>query len=188
MIDSLNKTTNRLGVEVTTVSGKGMISLRGDFKSKIFSTTVHNVCGVDIPAIGRFQFLEGRGSLWMSPDELLLVLDQSEITKTIKKIQSALKDKHFLVVDSSDARVIHQVQGTAARDVLAKLTPANMSPNDFEPGQVRRTRIGQVAAAIYMLNEETIQTISFRSTSRYVFDLLNHSARASSEVGFLQIR
>ena len=67
---------------------------------------------------------------------------------------------------------------------MAKLVPVDMSTQAFVPGQFRRTRMAQVAAAFWMLDEETIRIVCFRSVAEYVFGLLKDAAEPGSEVGF----
>ena len=67
------------------------------------------------------------------------------------------------------------------REVLARLTPADRHPDSFKAGQVRRTRLSQVAGAIWM-TEDGAQVLAFRSVAGYVHDLLTNAA-ASGPVG-----
>ena len=175
------------GVTVTTPPARGMISLRGDLMSARFRKAVEEVTGVEFPEKGRIQFDDGVGCVWMSPDEVLILLNADETPLVLIKLQKTLAAEHCLILNVSDARVLHQVQGKAVRDVLAKLTPANLTAQVFSRGQVRRTRIGQVAGAIWMLDAETVQVVSFRSASGYVFDLPSHAARAGAAPGFHQL-
>ena len=51
------------------------------------------------------------------------------------------------------------------------------------PGEVRRTRLAQVADAFWLEDAENAQIICFRSVADYVFGVLQMSARKGSEVG-----
>ena len=92
---------------------------------------------------------------------------------------------HFLAVDVSDARAVFTVSGPQAREVMAKLTPVDMSADALPLGAFRRSKLAQVAAAFWMTDNETCQIICFRSTGQYMFDLLKIAAQPGSEVGFL---
>ena len=67
------------------------------------------------------------------------------------------------------------LDGAAARDVLAKLTPADVGPVGLPTGRVRRTRLGQVPVAFWV-REGRIELVCFRSVATYVFDLLADAA------------
>ena len=91
---------------------------------------------------------------------------------------------HALVTDVSDARAMFELRGGGLRDVLAKLTPADMSAAALPPGELRRSRLAQVPAAFWLRSETAAQVICFRSVARYVFDLLKTAAQPGSAVGF----
>ena len=119
----------------------------------------------------------------MSPDELLLLCPYSEARDAAARLQKGLAGEHALVANVSDARAMLRVRGLDAREVIAKLTPADVSPAAFGPGRIRRSRLAQVPAAFWMADEECFEIICFRSVARYVFDILRVSARPGSEVG-----
>jgi sarcosine oxidase subunit gamma len=80
------------------------------------------------------------------------------------------------VADVSDARVGFRVVGPGARAVLARLSPADLSAPVFGPGSVRRTRLAQVPAAIWMTGEGAIDVAVFRSVADYALGLLRGAA------------
>ena len=49
---------------------------------------------------------------------------------------------------------------------------------------MRRTRLAQVPAAIWLSETDEISVIAFRSVARYVFDILALSADDSGRVGY----
>jgi len=128
--------------------------------------------------------LRGGGVAWMSPDELLLLCPYAQVPDRLAVLQSALASDHALAVNVSDARAMFAVSGPQARDVLAKLAPVDLSPAAFTPGMIRRTRLAQVAAAFWMVDEQTFHIVCFRSVGQYVFDLLKAAAQPGSEVAF----
>jgi sarcosine oxidase subunit gamma len=52
----------------------------------------------------------------------------------------------------------------------------------FELGELRRTRLGQIAAALWKPAEGEIRLVCFRSVAQYAFDLLAEAA-ASPRIG-----
>jgi sarcosine oxidase subunit gamma len=46
----------------------------------------------------------------------------------------------------------------------------------FPAGEIRRTRLAQIAAAFWMPQEGTVELVCFRSVAQYAFDLLTQAA------------
>ena len=162
-------------VQVSDAGLRGMITLRGDLAKM---KPVAKDLGLAVPGMREASFKGDTGILWMSPDEVLILLPYCEVAATLDKIAKAMKGQHHLAVNVSDARALLTVQGPFAREVMAKLAPVDLHPDAFGPGQVLRTRLGQIAAAFWMTDAQTFQVICFRSVAEYAFDLLAASAAA----------
>lgn len=161
---------------------RGMIILRGDLSNKKLRSVCKKLSGVAFPEKGQ-AFCDGeQGLCWMSPDELLVMVPYAQAAEAVDQIHKALSGTHYLAENVSDARALIFVEGPYAREVIAKLAPADLHPDSFKPGDFRRTRLGQVAAAFWMRDEDTFEVICFRSVAGYTFDLLAASAQAG-EVG-----
>lgn len=161
---------------------RGMIILRGDLGNKKLRAVCTKVTGVAYPGQGQANCEGEKGLCWMSPDELLVLVPYAEVASAIALIDKSLGGTHYLAENVSDARALILVEGAFAREVIAKLAPADLHPDSFKPGDFRRTRLGQVAAAFWMRDEDTFSVICFRSVAEYTFDLLAASAKAG-EVG-----
>ncbi len=163
---------------------RGMITVRGDLSSPEMSKAIKAAVGADVPA----QRKVSKGSegvvAWMSPDELLVVVGYAQAGETVAKLSDALSGAHALVADVSDARAVFTVSGEGSRDVLAKLAPVDLAPEAFGAGDIRRTRIAQVAAAFWANEDDSFDVICFRSVAQYVFDVLAVSAQKGGEVRF----
>jgi sarcosine oxidase subunit gamma len=162
----------------------GMITLRGDLASKPLKAAATAVAGVAFPGMNEANCEDDKGICWMSPDEALVMCPYDTVKASVAQMQKALAKQHALVVNVSDARAVFQVSGPSAREVMAKLCPVDLSPEAFKPGMFRRTRMAQVAAAFWMVDEETFRIVCFRSVAEYVFSLLKVAAQPDSEVGF----
>ncbi|MDU9007061.1 sarcosine oxidase subunit gamma [Sedimentitalea todarodis] len=160
----------------------GMITLRGDLSAKAVKAAARAVAGADVPDAGCIAGDSAGGLCWMSPDELLLLCPHAQVDANVETLRQALDQTHALVANVSDARALLRVTGPAAREVMAKLCPVDLSPAAFEPGMFRRTRMAQVPAAIWMTDDETFQIICFRSVAQYVFGLLRVAAQPGSAV------
>lgn len=168
---------------VEALPPQGQISLRGEF-SDAFRDAVCAVTGTGFPDIRRSAEAGDRALLWMSPDELLFLLPYEAVAEALAQLEERLAGQHFAATDVSDARAQFRVTGPALRDVLAKVCPADVSPEAFAPGDVRRSRLAQVAAGYWLRDAGTAQVFVFRSVGDYAFKVLGVSAEGGGEVEF----
>lgn len=158
----------------------GMISLRGDLSDAKIKKACKDVSGQAMPKARMIAGDLGGGLAWMSPDEALVLVPYGEAGAAVTKMQTALQASHALAVDVSDARAVFTLRGDKVREVLAKLTPADIA--SLPAGELRRTRIAQVAGAIWLSDESTAHLICFRSVAGYVMALLSRSAMPGAQV------
>lgn len=172
-------------VRVEELGPQGMITLRGDFDSAGFAAAVKKAVGLALPKQRKISSGKGGSVAWMSPDELLILVDYDQVGATVATLNAALEGEHALVADVSDARAFFRLSGAdgAVRDVMAKLAPVDFSPAAFGKGDIRRSRLAQVAGAFWTPEEGVMQVICFRSVAQYTFDLLSVSAETGGEVG-----
>ena len=171
-------------VNVEEAGPRGMVTLRGDLSLTSVKNAATGIAGVDFPGQGEANCVGEKGICWMSPDELLVLCPYSEAETALAKMTKTMSRSHHLVANVSDARALFFVQGVGCRDVMAKLTPADLHPDRFKPGMFRRTRLAQIPAAFWMRDAETFEVICFRSVAGYVFDLLANAADDDADVGF----
>jgi sarcosine oxidase subunit gamma len=169
-------------VKIDELAGQGMITLRGDLSDKAIAKAVKDVFGVALPAQRGTAFNGDRGALWMSPDEALLLCSYEEARTRADELSAKLQGHHVLAVNVSDARSVFRISGHLLREVIAKLAPVDMAPGAFEPGQVRRTRLAQVAAAFWMDDARSARLVCFRSVAPYVYAILTNAADEASAV------
>ena len=162
-----------------------MITMRGDLASAKMKKAVKAACGADIPASQAVGLEGDNGVAWMSPDELLVMVAYEGVNDVLDGLHNDLAGEHFLAVNVSDARGVFEIKGDSVREVIAKLCPVDMSRDAFKPGQFRRSRMAQVPAAFWMVDEQTIRIVCFRSVAEYVFGLLKDAAEPGGDVGFL---
>ena len=164
---------------VREIGPLGMISLRAKPETKGLDKAVKAAVGVKVPEVRRMEWGKDRGCGWMSPDEYLLVLPYAEVAAAMAGIAKALGAEHHLAADVSDARAVFRIDGPKADQVIAKLCPVDLAA--MAPGELRRTRAAQVAAAFWR-DEAGFTLVSFRSVGVYVMGLLSHSAMPGSEL------
>ncbi len=165
-------------VMITECPPRTMISLKGDLASTKIMNAATSIASVDYPGQGEANCTGENGILWMAPDELLVMCPRAEQAQAMAKITTMLAGSHSLVANVSDARSVFLIEGEGVmvREVLAKLSPADLRPDSFALGQVRRTRLAQVAAGFWMRDENAAELIAFRSYAAYVFGVLKNAA------------
>lgn len=169
-------------ITVAEALPRGMVTLKADLTAAT-AKAVSDVTGAAMPDLR--QITSGKMDVaWMAPDELLILCDHAEADAVTRALSDKLGQAHHLAINVSDARAVFLLEGDAIRDVLGKLTPADLSPGALPIGEMRRTRLAQVAAAIWFTSDTTAEVMCFRSVARYVFDVLTLSARPGSAVGF----
>lgn len=161
----------------------GMVTIRGDLSDKTFAKAVKAATGCGVPAIRRVEDGAKGALVWMSPDELLFVGAYDDAPAVAGALADALAGVHHMALVVSDARAVFRIEGEGARELLAKGAPVDLSPAAFGPGDVRRTRLGQVAAAFWMGEDEAFTFVCFRSLGAYVFDWLKASAKDGARPG-----
>lgn len=172
-------------VSVRDAGPRGMIQLKGHLAAKAIKTACAEVTGLDFPDVRAANCAGETGLCWMAPDEVLILLPRSDVQTALGMIAKALKDTHHLAADVSDARAVIELSGAGVREVLARLSPANLRSDALQPGELRRTRLAQVPAAFWLTDETTAELICFRSVAVYVFDILANAA-VSAPVGHLR--
>lgn len=162
----------------------GMILLRADLGDAGVASALSGA-GIEVPGAGELVGGLGNGALWMSPDELMILCAHDDAEATEETLGKALGGLHALVANVSDSRAVFRLagEGSAVREVLAKLSPADLRQTAVPPGRVRRTRLAQVAAAFWFADDDEAVLICFRSVAGYVLDLLSKAATPGSEVG-----
>lgn len=161
----------------------GMVTLRGDLSGGALKKAVKAASGVAVPGQRAVNLQGEYGAAWMSPDELLLLCPHDAAEGLVTTLETALGGTHFMAVNVSDARAVFDVSGAHAREVLGKLMPVDFAPDAFTPGMIRRSRMAQVPAAVWMTGEARFRVVVFRSVARYAFDLLCNAAGEGGEVG-----
>jgi len=93
----------------------------------------------------------GRASLWLGPDEWLLLGFHGEDAAGLRE---RLGGTRHQLVRVSDAYTVVEVAGGRARDLLAKLTTLDLHPRAFGQGEVRGSMFGHAQAFLWLGREE----------------------------------
>ena len=168
--------------EVKEMGLIGMVTLKADLGAAKTKKAVKAATGLAMP---KPRGMSGDGIAnsvaWMAPDEVLILCDHAKADALVATLTRELGKAHHLAVDVSDARAVFAIEGGNVREVLGKLTPADLSA--LAPREMRRSRLAQVPAAFWMEDTSHATLICFRSVAQYVFDLLSNAAQEGSAVG-----
>jgi len=171
-VSALNGASFQGFAAIREIGPLGMITLRAK-GLKSLEKAIKSVTGTKVPAQRRIEVNGDRACGWMSPDEYLLILPYAEVGQALASLAKSLAADHHLAVDVSDARAVFRVEGERAAEVLSRLAPVDF--DRLEPGELRRSRTAQVAAAMWQ-QDQGFTVVCFRSVARYVFDLLANAA------------
>ena len=169
-------------VTIRQKSDHSMFTLRASLASSKVKAALKTCLGVAVPKRGTYAQTGETLLAWMSPDELLIMVPSAAGRASFAALEQALDGLHYLLADVSDARASFSIQGNAAREVVAKLAPMDVSSAQFPMGSFARTRFAQVAGAIFVEQEDHLSLICFLSVQDYVFALLCGAAKPGSEV------
>ncbi|MFT4716734.1 MAG: sarcosine oxidase subunit gamma [Paracoccaceae bacterium] len=172
-------------VRVTDAGLRGMITLRGDLSDVKLAAAVKSAVGLAMPLARGIKEGSKGAVAWMSPDELLLLVDHDMADAVVAKLDKTLKENHFLALNVSDARSMIDVHGAGCREVIAKGAPADLSVDALPIGEIRRTRLGQLAVAFWLSDAETMHVVCFRSVGAHVYAWLCNASQKGTLPGFL---
>lgn len=167
-------------VTIREVGPLGMIVLRAKPDVAGLAEAIAAATGCAVPAKRRIVLNGDRAAGWMGPDEYLLILPRDQAASAVATIGEKLAGQHHLAADISDMRAVFAIEGPKAAEVLMKLTPADVQA--LEPGELRRSRAAQVAAAFWA-EGQGFRLICFRSVADYMMGLLSSSAKQGGELG-----
>lgn len=170
-------------VEIEALPPQGQILLRCEV-SDDYRARLTGLLGLGFPEPLKATTEGDRALLWMSPDELLLMLPYGEVPGMLARLEETFPNWILLAADVSDMRAHFRLRGPHLRDVLSKLTPADMAPGGGAPGTVRRSRLAQVAAGYWLRGGQEAQVFVFRSVADYAVRVLSAAAEPGGEVGF----
>lgn len=165
---------------VEEVGPLGMITLRAKPEVKALAKAVKAAVGCALPGPRRIVTAGDKAAGWMSPDEYLLILPYDQVGATLAALERALEGEHHLAANVSDARAVFDITGAKADQVLRKLCPVDL--DRLEPGELRRTRAAQAAAAFWAI-EGGFRLVTFRSVAGYAMGILSHAAMPGADLG-----
>ena len=158
------------------------VTIRADLTNPDVRTSIQSVAGLTVPDALCVTHEGGKRLVWMSPDELLLVLPDDVAVAEVASLQEALADRHAMALDVSDTRALFRLNGQAVGEVLAKGAPCDLSDAGFPPGMARRTHLAGLAVGVWRLSPDAWEVVCFRSFAHHLDLWLETAARDGAQV------
>ncbi len=89
-ITALNGAFHNGMIEIKDAGLIGMITLRGDLKSEVVAKALNFVLGVTVPDQRKITSTPKGSVAWMSPDELLIIIEYKDVSKVISSLNNIL--------------------------------------------------------------------------------------------------
>ena len=125
----------------------------------------------------RAESAAGRASLWIGPDERLLLAPAGLEEAITGELESALEQFPHSLVDVSHRQVALEVAGREARDLLACGCPLDLDDAAFPVGMCTRTMMGRADVVLWRSSAEEYHLETARSFAGYVFEWLREAQR-----------
>ena len=107
-------------------------------------------------------------SIWIGPDQWLLVSRSQSACSLIDTCRDALTDQLFIAADQSAALVPLRIAGDGARHLLASGCGIDVRTSRLKPGECRRTRLAQVPAVIVVSGDDQFDVYVERGYAEYL--------------------
>lgn len=141
--------------------------------------------------INHWLAFQGGMSVRLGPDEWLLLPAEEDLPADAARLESAMADQHYALIDIGHRNIGFELVGIAAADVLNSGCPLDLGFRQFPPGRGTRTLLGKAEIVLLRLPDVTgaggplpaYRIECWRSVGRYVYDFLEEAARqhATSE-------
>ena len=122
-----------------------------------------------LPAPNRFVATPAGDCFWLGPEEWLVVGPPSSRAEALEALERAVGSDDGGVVDLSASRVLFELQGPKARDVLASCCALDLHPRVFGPGQCAQTLVAKAQVLLSQVDEApTYQLFVRPSLASYI--------------------
>lgn len=172
---------DRPGITLSERRGLELVLLSGFPEDRAAAeAAARGALGLVLPAAGQASSGEADAILWQGPERWLLIA--TEGAGLAAGLEAAVADRPTLAVtDLGHGRTVIRVEGPRARDLLAKESPIDLSPEAFPAGSVALTRFGQLAVTLHATGPESLEILAFRSFGLALFEELRDRAE---ELGY----
>jgi sarcosine oxidase subunit gamma len=114
-------------------------------------------------------------SLWLGPDQWLLVSDRVPAHELVARCTAALGDRLHLAVEATSAWFCATLSGARTRDLLAMGSGLDWSVRAMPAGRCVRTRFARIGAVCHATAEHRFDVYVDRSHRHYLDRWLSHA-------------
>lgn len=140
------------------------MNLRGDTADAAFHEGVQRALGLSLPEANRYTGGTECSTLWLGPDEWLVVADDARREALLASLEENLKDVHHAAVDVSSNRTVIELSGTDARLMLAKGCPLALHTAAFAPPQVAQSVLAKAQVILQCVSSDPVFRIYVRNS------------------------
>ena len=119
---------------------------------------------------------DGRATLWLGPDEFLLLAGDSASANAAESLQQALAMTAHSLVDVSHRQFAIEVSGPHAETILSGACPLDLNVAEFPVGMCTRTVLAKADIVLWRTGPDAFHLEVWRSFSGYVTGLLSEIA------------
>ena len=117
------------------------------------AASVEQAFGVELPAKPRIVAGRGMAFAWSGPGQWLAVADALPEGDDIESCLRRCVGATASVCEQTDARIVVDVSGPRARDVLAKGIPFDLHPRAFATGDVAMSVASHIAVQLWQVDD-----------------------------------
>lgn len=162
------------GLSIARVTGKSLINLRADDKTK---ARLETLFGVALPSQpNKMAVIGTRRALWLGPDETLLMIEETQLAEFMLSLKATLADTHYAATQLSDALAVFRLGGARHLDVLAKGCALDLHPDSFTSGDCAQSLLSHAAITLAADNDDSLLLFCRTSFSDYICSWLKDAA------------
>ena len=178
------KSDNESVVLVEEVNDFGLIIVKANFSDSKIRDLLQTSTGLKLPKNGRISIGKNLSIGWMSNDEHAIIIKNDDVDRFVTKITEKMKGYEHLCLNMSDSRRCFKLLGYGWREILSKGTPADLRSGVFGVGGFRRTRVANVAVAMWVISDKEAYVFSTYSVGDFILDWLRTANLKSGELSF----
>jgi sarcosine oxidase subunit gamma len=150
--------------------------LHGDVRVRALAAPVWGAAFAQEPCRALFQ--NGRATLWLGPDEFLLLgADAASEVAAADALEHSLSALPHALVNISHRQFALEVSGSHAATLLSGACPLDLDPGEFPVGMCTRTVLAKADIVLWRTRDDAFHLEVWRSFSSYVTGLLSEIAR-----------
>jgi sarcosine oxidase, subunit gamma len=119
----------------------------------------------------------GRATLWLGPDEHLLLQDSRAQSLPLAELERALASHAHSLVDISHRQIALEIAGPDAAIILNGACPLDLDLRAFPVQMCTRTAFAKAEIVLWRTATDVFHIEVWRSFQSYVLDLLHEIAR-----------